>query len=302
MIRLLGSELRRFLARRLVRWLVVLAVLGIAIAGVVVAATHQRLSAAEEQQQIIAHRQAQLRACLDGQFGPPPHGETMQEFCRSVAGHLEFFFPDPRFHLESLPNVFRGTEAAVVVLAFLLAASFVGLEWHAGTMAVLLTWEPRRWRVFGAKTAAALSIAFVGTILLLVALGLALLPAALLRGTTDGVDAAWVRETGGVLLRAGLLSAVGAAAGYAVASAARNTAAALGVGFGYMVVVESLLGALRPAWREWMVVPNSVVLLVGNDSVTDLHRTAVEAGILLSAYAAVALVAAGVVFAQRDVS
>lgn len=302
MIRLLGSELRRFLARRLVRWLVVLGVLSIAIAGVVVAATHHRLSAAEQQQQIIAPQRAQLRACLDGQFGPPPPGETLEEFCREVAGHLEFFVLDPRFHLESLPNVFRGTEAALVVLAFLLAASFVGLEWHAGTMAVLLTWEPRRWRVFGAKTAAALSIAFVGTILLLVALGLVLLPAAILRGTTEGVDAAWVRETAGVLLRAGLLSAVGAAAGYAVASAARNTAAALGVGFGYMVVVESLLGALRPAWREWMVVPNSVALLVGNDSVTDLHRTAVEAGILLSVYAAVALVAAGVVFARRDVT
>jgi hypothetical protein len=52
-------------------------------------------------------------------------------------------------------------------------------------------WEPRRWRVFGAKTAAALTITFAGTILLLVALGLLLLPAAPLRGTTEGVDWAW---------------------------------------------------------------------------------------------------------------
>jgi hypothetical protein len=36
--------------------------------------------------------------------------------------------------------------------------------------------------------------------------------------------------------------------------------------------------------------------------VTDLHRTSVEAGVLLSAYAAVALVAAGVVFARRGVT
>ncbi|MFL5799118.1 MAG: ABC transporter permease subunit [Actinomycetota bacterium] len=301
MIRLVGSELRRFLARRLVRWLVVLAALGIAIAGIVVAADHHRLSG-PEQKRIAAVQSAQLRACLDGQFGPAPPGETLKEFCQSLAGHFHFVVLDPQFHLTSLPNVFRGTEAAIVVLAFLLAASFVGLEWHSGTMAVLLTWEPRRWRVFGAKTAAALLIAFVGTILLLVALGLALLPAALFRGTTTGVDAAWIRETAGVLLRAGLLSAIGAAAGFAVASAARNTAASLGVGFGYMVVVESLLGALKPAWRHWMVVPNSIVLLVGNDAVTGIRRTAVGAGILLSVYAAMALVAAGVVFARRDVT
>jgi uncharacterized membrane-anchored protein YitT (DUF2179 family) len=45
--------------------------------------------------------------------------------------------------------------------------------------------------VFGAKTAADLLITFAGTILLLVALGLVLVPAALLRGATEGVDWAW---------------------------------------------------------------------------------------------------------------
>ena len=42
----------------------------------------------------------------------------------------------------------------VVAAAWLLAASFVGAEWHAGTMGTLLTWEPRRLYVLGAKVAA----------------------------------------------------------------------------------------------------------------------------------------------------
>jgi ABC-2 type transport system permease protein len=300
-MRLLLTEIRRFAARRLVRMMVLASVLGIALAGAIVLANHHRLTS-DEADQVRLQRDAQIRACRSGEFGPPPPGVSKEEFCREISGDLTFGVSDPRFHLEALPDVFRGTSAPLVVVAFVLGASFVGAEWHAGTMALLLTWESRRWRVFVAKAVAAVVITFAGTIAILVLLGLALTPAAVASGTIGEASASWVRETAGVLVRGGLLSAVGAAAGFAVASAARNTAAALGVGFGYMVVVESLLSGLRPGWRPWMVVPNAVALLVGNDAIPGVHRTALEAGILLSAYGAAALVVAGVLFARRDVT
>ena len=49
-----------------------------------------------------------------------------------------------------------------------------------------------------------------------------------------------------MILRGAALASVFAAIGFSIASVARNTGAALGVGFFYLLVLEQFMAALRP--------------------------------------------------------
>ena len=269
MRRLIAVEIRRLVSRRLVRAISLLAVLGIAVAAVVTL--------------IRSHRGVGTVS------GPGGIGSVV--------------VLDPRFHLAHLKDAFKGTVVPVVAAAWLLAASFVGAEWHAGTMGTLLTWEPRRIRVLAAKAVAALALAFLATVAFQVLLGLALAPAAVLRGTTEGIDATWFRDTAFVILRGAALASVFAAIGFSIASVARNTGAALGVGFFYLLVLEQFMAALKPGWRPWMLVPNSAVFVAGQQ-IPEIApgRTVVEAAVILLAYTAGLLTIAGAMFQRRDVS
>ena len=95
---------------------------------------------------------------------------------------------------------------------------------------------------------------------------------------------------------------LGAAIGFAIASVARNTAAALGVGFGYTIVVENLVRGLRPHWTRWLLGDNAVVFITRTSDGMPFHRSAVWAGVLLAVYAGALVVAALFVFRARDVT
>ena len=41
----------------------------------------------------------------------------------------------------------------------------------------------------------------------------------------------------------------------------RNTGAALGIGFVYLVIVESAVRALRPRWQPWLLSDNAAALV-----------------------------------------
>ena len=209
---------------------------------------------------------------------------------------------DRRFHLTALAVALEGTSPVLIIAAWLLGASFIGADWHAGTVTTLLTWEPRRLRVMMAKLAGCLTVVFllVIAVQILLAGGLAL--AAAVRGTTEGVDVAWMRHTAGIALRVAVLSGVGSAIGFAIASVARNTAAALGLGFGYTVIVENLVRGLRPQWVPWLVGDNAVMFISGQSAGPSFHRTILQAGLLLVAYAVALLIVAAAVFRARDVT
>jgi ABC-2 type transport system permease protein len=292
--RLLSVEARRYRARRLVRFFVLLALVGIAIAGLVVFVRSHRT--VDLSGPAVSYQRQAFDQCLSGDFGVPPTDPNIRAECQMI------IFGDPRFHLTMLNGVFQGVTVPLALLAWLLAASFAGAEWHAGTVGTLLTWEPRRIRVLAAKAVACFVLTFAASIALLAILGLALAPAAALRGTTAEANAAWFRGLVGVTLRSALLASLFAAFGMAIASVARNTAAALGVGFAYLLILENLLGVLRPAWRAWMLGANSIILVSGHP-VPDLApgRSVFEAGVLLAAYALGALGLAALDFRRRDV-
>jgi ABC-type transport system involved in multi-copper enzyme maturation permease subunit len=207
------------------------------------------------------------------------------------------------YDLVGLPDVLMGTSLVLVSVAWILGASAIGADWHAGHVTTILTWEPRRGRVMLAKIAASLTSVFVVSLVIQALLGAALAVAAAGAGSTAGADATWLAESAGVALRVALLSTIFAGFGFGLASAGRNTAVALGVGFGYLVIVENLVRGLRPQWTPWLLTDNAGLFIV--DSPIDfplLGRSTVGAGLYLAAVGAVLLLAASGLFRTRDVS
>ena len=207
------------------------------------------------------------------------------------------------YDLVGLPDVLMGTSLVLVSVAWILGASAIGADWHAGHVTTILTWEPRRGRVMLAKIVASLTSVFLVSLVIQAFLGAALAVAAAGAGSTAGADAAWLAESAGVALRVALLSTIFAGFGFGLASAGRNTAVALGVGFGYLVIVENLVRGLRPQWTPWLLTDNAGLFIV--DSPIDfplLARSTVGAGLYLAAVAAVLLLVASGLFRTRDVN
>ena len=210
-------------------------------------------------------------------------------------------FLTQEYALVGLPDVLMGTSLVLVSVGWILGASAIGADWHAGHVTTILSWEPRRGRVLFAKIAAALTGVFVLSLAIQALLGIALAVAAAGAGSTTG--AAWLAESTGVALRVAALSTIFAGFGFGLASAGRNTAVALGVGFGYLVVVENLVRGLRPQWTPWLLTDNAGLFVV--DSPIDfpmLGRSTIGAGLYLATVGATLLLAASALFRTRDVN
>jgi ABC-2 type transport system permease protein len=300
---LIGIEIRRLLARRLFRILIALSLLGIAIAGIVV--FFRSSDEPPPSSEVVVTDpllEAEIDRCQRGEFGPLPGGEA-QPSRRECIEFMDIRNPDPRYHLADVRDTFMGTTVPLAVMAWLLGASFIGAEWQKGTMATTLLWEPRRIRLVAAKVIACCATIFVVFVTLQIVLALALTPAGLLRGTTEGIGGEWLRSTAGVLARGGIVAVVAAMIGFSIAGLGRNTAAALGVGFLYMTVIEGLVRGLRPNWVPWLLADNAAVFITNDPLIMPaLERSTIEAGLLIAGYAAALTVVGALVFRWRDVT
>jgi hypothetical protein len=223
----------------------------------------------------------------------------------ALAGVLTFLntTPPESLTLSSLTDVFSGTGALLVILGLGLGASFVGAEWSMGSMATLLTWEPRRLRVALVKASAGALLVFAIACLFQALLGLVLLPTVVTTAGAEGADQDWFLSAGGVILRAACVAALTQVIGFSMASLARNTAAAVVAGFVYLVFLENLIRGLRPQWQTWLVAENVATFIVAPGEVPELaNKTTAEAGLLLAVYAALFLVVAIAAFRSRDVT
>jgi hypothetical protein len=297
-MRLLLVELWRMGSRRLVQALVLLSIAGIVVSAVI-AGVNSRPPTQEELAQAELEVGMQVQDCVEhpDYWPAPPEGHSREDFCEELVG--QSFVQDERFRLISLRSILEGVSLAVATLGWAIGASLVGAEWHTGTVTTLLTWEPRRVRVFVAKvTAAVVGVAAIA-LALQALLGGALALVAVLRGTTEGADGSWLTATAGTAVRSALLASFGAAVAFAIASVARNTAAALGTVFVWLAVVEGLVRALRPGWAPWLIADNAIVFLTGSGNI---DRTMMGAGLLLVSYAIGLATVACVAFARRDVT
>jgi hypothetical protein len=180
-------------------------------------------------------------------------------------------------------------------------ASVAGAEWRFGTVAPLLTWEPRRARLLTARlTAAAILAAAIAFALQVLSL-LLLAPAVALHGTAAGTDLDWWVGLGAAMVRVSLLTALAAVLGLAIANLGRNTTAALATICGWLLVVEGLIRTLRPGWSLHLLSENIAVVLTWAplDGQVASHSP-VRALVTLAVYAALPVGAALVVFRRRD--
>lgn len=218
-----------------------------------------------------------------------------------IAGVAKLAQADPEFSVTSLRKALEGGTVPLVLLAFVVGASFIGADWRAGTVATQLTWEPRRIRILVAKAAAVVVTTAVATVIFQTLLAGALLPGALRGGGSAGADTSWLRATAGEVLRGAALSGIAAATGLALGSIGRNTAFALGAGFIYLAVLEGgLLTSIFHGIDRWLVVPNAIEFVVGGRFL--IGRSVTAAGLLLTSFAVGTGTIAATLFRTRDVT
>jgi ABC-type transport system involved in multi-copper enzyme maturation permease subunit len=202
-------------------------------------------------------------------------------------------------------------------LAFLIGATYIGAEWSSRSMVALLFWVPRRTRVLVTKTAVLAAAALVLGVLGQVVWFLTAQVLARTRGNTEVPKDFWSPQLAqhgrGVLLVVilGLL-------GFALANLFRHTAAAMGFGFVYFVIIENLVRGLRPAWQPWLLTDNAAALVSrggyriysnsgyvdeqGNyiDSGKEIVLSNLHGGLVLGGAVAVLLALGTVLFVRRD--
>lgn len=303
MRRLVMVELHRLLARRLLKGLTVLLVLAFGVAGTLA------FVASSDSPQVIAearaHRQAAVASCISeidaGTLNDEPLPSSAATdppgFCREMNP-----VSDPRFDFSDFDWMLLGTGMPFVAIAWLLGASAMGAEWTHRTIVTTLTWEVRRHRVLLAKAVAVVIVAGVWIFALEAAFTVAMYPAAEFEGLTTGVDAGWWLDLASVGARIAGLGALGAVLGFALATIGRNTAAALGTGFVYLAVVESLVRVHKASWAEWLIGDNASLVLIGSEEVTHLGHSQAAAVALLLAYTCALVGLAALIFRRRDLS
>ena len=209
---------------------------------------------------------------------------------------------DEGFRLAELEEIAGQIGAPLIVLGMPLGASFIGAEWGAGTMTTILTWEPRRVRVHVTKVAAAVTVVFVAAFVIQVLIIVSMVPAAVTKGSTAGVDAAWALDVGAVFLRGALVTALAAAIGYSIASPARNTTTAVVIGFVYLMIAEPLIRGLKAAWQPWLLSDNAALFITSEEQIFGTARTASDAGVVLAFYGVLFVGVSTALFARRDVT
>lgn len=266
LIRLTIVEMRRALHRRLVRWMIVIAGLFCAVAGVVVFLTSAN-----------ANKFARDTA----------HPARMANWWTS--GNSD--------NLLSVAAIF------LVVGAAICGASVAGAEWRAGTMTTMLTWVPSRVRLHAARTSSAAVLSFVIGFLLEVLFLAATLPAVIAHGTTTGTDAAWWAALILAMVRIALVTSLIAVLAVSIATIGRNTSAALIALAGWALVVERLVAGFWPKLARFMISENVAIVVPWSPlSNVDFERPAIVALVALVSYLAVVVAAATMLFARRDVA
>jgi hypothetical protein len=268
-VNLLVVEMRRALHRRVVHTLIVLALVGCAVAGV------------------IAFADSAGRSLAELHAGGQHHPAVMRDWW--------------------IPGTGKGTlvlSAFLLILGgFFGGASVAGAEWRAGTVTTVLTWEPRRVRLHLTRTAACAILAGLISFALQVVFLAALLPAVLAHGSGAGVDAAWCTSLVLAMLRSALVTAIAAMLGVALATLGRNTAFAIVTVFMWFAVLEGLVRGLRPGLARYLWGENIGTLLPWSQlEQADFRRGPLVALVTVTVYVTAITALATLAFRRRDIA
>jgi hypothetical protein len=330
---LLRAELHRFRSRRFLQLLLGLSVLGWIVATIIALTQYgvpddgDRAAARAEIDRIVADQEIFREQCLENpeEFygGPIPEGMSPDEICGPAMTAADFqveeFISKAPFDLASMGTVGAVVFAvAAAVVAFIVGATWIGAEWSSRSLVALLFWVPQRMKVMATKIA----VLVLGAALFGVVAQVGWLLMAWILRSAVGTDDPLPADFWGNLLaaqgRSVLLTVLIALLGFGLTNLVRNTGAALGVGFVYFAVVETALRAFQPGWEPWLLSTNSAGLIVpGGLEIPDYNTLTVtpegftepsiyllsntQAGIFLTAVAAVIVGVGVVLFARRDV-
>ena len=292
---LFSAELRRFSSRRVVRFAFALGIALATLVLVIITARSDVRTASHSETQTVCSVPSGTATTDPSNF---PSGCTTQTFI-SNAPH------DHRLKIgANLSDTIRGTGVAIVLLAFVLGASFIGAELAVGSVGAQLTFEPRRVRVIVTKAvavgvgAALLAISLLLYIALLQAIGSSL------RGVVSGLDAAWFAQRAGDVGRVAAATGLAAMVAFAITVVARRTVAAV-AGLIIVLWVSAIIGQLDN-WR-WVAKynPTSALIQMALNLKPSHHdRSGLSLGpaALSSCLWAVGLtVVAAAIFARREV-
>jgi len=265
---LLMTEMRRALHRRAVRVLIAIALVGCVFAGVIAffGSAGKTL--------------AQLRLAED-----------------SPAVMSNWWIADDHVGVLSVGMFF------LFLGGFFAGATVAGGEWRAGTITTVLTWEPRRLRLHGARLASGAVLAFVISFGLQVLFLACFVPAVVFSGTTEGVDGSFWLNLAVAAARTSVITAAAAVLAMSLATAARNTAFAVIAMFAWIVVVEGLIRALKPSLSSWLW-GETVTTVMGWSRLdtVELARSPLLSAVTLAVYLAVIVGATAISFQRRDIA
>jgi len=307
MMGLLKAEVRRFESRRALRGLGISLLALCFLYGAYAYLQHPRLPKSVEVKrnellaQVDAGKAASIGRCQRGfrqppEFDIPP--QTKDECEREWSEYLASTDKD-RFHFSEIRKLFVSLGLPLAFLGWFIGATFIGADWHSGSLATTLTWEPRRFRLLLAKAIACAGMIFTIVYVLLTLLLVALLPVANFKGTFHGVDADWWTATALTAGRVALVSGMFGLIGFSIAALARNTAAAVGLAFGYFLID----GFARSTERldPWLLVENLEGVVSSSLGLGAAYSTLQATGLLI-VYSATAFVMAGILLIYRDVA
>jgi hypothetical protein len=263
--RLFAVEVRRALSRRAVRLLIGIALLGIALTGVV-------------------------GFLSSNDFDPNrPDLDIARLTDLWVTGGAD--------------GALTATLLFLAVGAIIGGATFTGAEWQHGTIVTVATWEVRRVRLLSARILSAVVLAGAIGLALLVLFCLSLVPTYLLRGTTEGADAEFWRELVLAIARLTSLTAMAAGLGAAIASIGRRTTVAVGAAFAYLAIIEPIVRGVWPERGRWLLAENTAVLVTAADlDGAEFTRSVATAALTLGGYLAVLVAVALMLFHRRDLA
>lgn len=323
---LLRSELHRFRSRRFIQVVLVLAVVGWIVA-TGIALTQFGNPGADE----IARAQQQIDAdvAMNEQFRQQCLEEagaaadiTPEQFCGPEQTREDY---ELSWYLDTAPFDFvsAGANGALAfagiaaVVAALVGATWIGAEWSTRSLVALLFWVPRRMQVMAAKL-----VVLVGAAALIGVVAQAgwLAMSGLLRAFV-GLDAELPEGFWSDLLqtqaRGVLLTVIAALLAFGLTNLVRNTGAALGIAFVYLIIVENLVRGLRPLWQQWLLSSNALGLVqqggvtlttygdqpdaTGMVETIEYYLGHLQSFVFLSAVTAVVVAVGAVLFARRDI-
>ena len=279
---LLIAETHRYLSRRITRFfpltLALLMVIGVVIAYFVIRAQDATVD--------FVNDFAGFGEADDG----PVAGVEQPESSTGVLGPLGFLLP---------------------IMAFTLGASFYGADQKNGVIELLLTWQPKRLqflasRSIGGYVVTALIAMVLSAFFVAVFYGLA---AAV--GTTDGITGQMWGWIGAGVVRSGIVAGLFFLLGLGLTVLLNNSIASIIAFMIYAFVVENLLQVFVGSIGPWLPMANADAFTSGSnvvrfdalgDTPPELHHSYIMAGLIVLAYAVVALLVAFVVFDRRDIA